>query len=127
MKKRQLFTAMDSLGNKVMIDAIDKESKGIYFCPYCKKEVVAKLGDRKVWHFSHKGEVCEYLNLKSSDGSSDSKLDFSGVGSVDIDSIEIGTDSKDFLCVQCKKRFNKDSGHKWKGNEYICKGCFLRM
>ena len=32
-----------------------------------------------------------------------------------------------FLCVQCKKTFNKQGGHKWSGNEYICEECFLRM
>ncbi|MBW2967274.1 hypothetical protein KY362_02195 [Candidatus Woesearchaeota archaeon] len=127
MKKRQLFVANNKAGVRVNIDSIDRAAKEDYFCPYCNKEVVARLGSQKVWHFAHKGEVCEYLNIKSSDGLSDSKLDFSGVATVDLDAVDIGMESKDFLCVQCKKRFNKHSGLKWKGNEYICRECFENM
>jgi len=127
MKKRKLFVALDAAGKKVMVDSVDKESRGTYLCPYCKKEVVARLGEQKVWHFAHKEEVCEYLNMKSSDGSADSKLDLSGVGTVELDSVDMGTDSRDFLCVKCKKRFNKSSGLKWEGNEYVCRECFRRM
>lgn len=127
MKKRQLFTAVDENGEKVLVDDVDKEARGSYLCPYCKREVVAKLGEKNVWHFAHKDEVCEYLNLKGSDGSSDSVLDFSDVASVDLDSVDIGTESRDFLCVQCKKRFNKEHGLKWDGNEYVCRECFQNM
>ncbi len=127
MKKRKLFTALDSTENKVLVDSVDKESRGSYLCPYCKKEVVAKLGEKNVWHFAHKGEICEYLNIKSSDGSSDSKLDFSSVKTVDLDSVDLGMDSRQFLCVKCKKRFSKEHGLKWAGNEYVCRKCFQDM
>ncbi|MFC1741295.1 competence protein CoiA family protein [Nanoarchaeota archaeon] len=127
MKKRQLYTARDKAGKLVLIDDIDKGCKGSYLCPYCKKEVVPKMGDRNVWHFAHKEEVCEYLNIKSSDGLSDGKIEVSESASVGTDSIDIGSDSRDFLCVKCKKRFNKSGGLKWEGNEYICRGCFNNL
>ncbi len=126
LKKRQLFTAIDEQGNKVIIDSINKTEIKRYLCPYCKAEVIPKMGEKNVWHFSHKGAVCEFLNLKTTDNLTNKTLDFSNEKTVELSDIEI-SDCKKFLCVTCKKRFNKESGIKWEGNEYICKECFMKL
>ncbi|WP_347550712.1 competence protein CoiA family protein [Pseudalkalibacillus hwajinpoensis] len=28
-----------------------------YFCPACGSRVIMKLGEKKIWHFSHHGKV----------------------------------------------------------------------
>lgn len=129
MNKRQLFYAKDANGVKINIDDVDKtsDSTGKYTCPFCKEEVVAKCGEKNVWHFAHKDKVCSYLNIKSGDGLSDGKLEFESESSVDLDSVQIGSDCKDFLCVQCKKKFRKDEGLKWNSTEYVCRDCFGKM
>jgi predicted RNA-binding Zn-ribbon protein involved in translation (DUF1610 family) len=127
MKKRQLFVALDKDGRKVLVDDIDKQSTDKFCCPYCKREVIPKQGEKNVWHFAHKEEVCEYLNIKSSDGLADAKLDFSSSPTRSMEGIELGSDSTQFLCVKCKKRFAKAGGIKWQGNEYVCRECFGGM
>ena len=127
IKKRQLFIALDADGKKVHVDEVDKESRMGFRCPYCKDSVLPKMGEKNVWHFAHRGAPCGYLLLKVPDGSVDGKLDFSGEKKIDLDSVDIGGECEKFLCVKCKKRSNKESGHRWKGNEFICPECFLNM
>ncbi len=139
IKKRQLYIAIDSKSNRVKIEDVDRVDCDVdgdngevnrsekYFCPYCKQEVIPKMGNKKVWHFCHKGEVCEYLNIKKRDKLIDAELDFSDTRGALLSELDIGSDCEDFMCVECKGRFSKKGGIRWKDNEYICRECFMKQ
>ncbi len=137
MKKRKLYIANTPEG-KIHIDSIDKEQlrqipeKGNagrvrYTCPYCGAEVIPKMGEKNIWHFSHKGGLCsQFLGAQMDDGKN-KRLDLSGVPTIKLSDIQLGEESAKFLCVKCKRTFNKASGHRWEANEYICEECFQKL
>ena len=131
IKKRQLFQAINKNGKTVLIDKIknteEQTKSNKYFCPYCKHEVIPKTGEKKVWHFAHKDEICEYLNIKKTDKLNNQKLDFSKEKTISLSELNIGDDCEDFLCNKCKERFRKEIGIKWDGNTYLCKDCFAKL
>ena len=53
--------ALDSQNRLVNIRDIE-EGKELYFCPYCKGEMIPKRGKIRDWHFAHKclTENCSY-------------------------------------------------------------------
>src|SRR3989338_2694187 len=62
MRERRLSWALDTDGNKVFIDDLKGEQlSGSFNCPHCFKDVYPKRGEKKVWHFTHKGEECEFV------------------------------------------------------------------
>ena len=125
MKRRQLSVAFDEEGKRVPIDSVERERK--YLCPYCTREVIPKMGEKKVWHFAHKGEVCEYLNIKTKDGLRDAQLDLQSIPTKSVSDIDIGEGCARFMCLKCRKAFRKEGGVKWERNEYVCKECFKLM
>lgn len=150
MKKRLLFLAKDRQGNVHNIDNIDKANKvdksdklgkadnvdkanklekankEEFFCPHCSETVVPKMGEQKVWHFAHKDRPCKPSYSGEPDKSTDSKIDLDKFGTTQTWK-ENTTVSPDFLCFKCKKRFMKQLGLKWEGNEYICRACYDLM
>lgn len=55
--------AFDANGKLVYIhDVVNREQK--FFCPYCKHEMITKMGKVKDWHFAHKHNTddCDYDN-----------------------------------------------------------------
>ena len=59
MRSRKLFYAKDCNGELVYIDKLKTEDKDKdYFCPKCSSKVLAKQGDKKIWHFSHIDKEC---------------------------------------------------------------------
>ncbi|HII71757.1 TPA: hypothetical protein HA265_03305 [Candidatus Woesearchaeota archaeon] len=122
--KRRLFIAVDVSGSRYHIDNIDKSIPARFMCPYCSQEVIPKQGEKNIWHFAHKDQVCEHLLKMGIDDGENAKLDFKAQPSISVSDIDIGSSSSKFLCVKCKKTFNKEFGKKWDSTEYICNGCF---
>ncbi|MBT5023457.1 hypothetical protein HOK51_03905 [Candidatus Woesearchaeota archaeon] len=125
MKTRQLVIAKDKNGLDVNIDSISNSKEDKYYCPYCKQEVIPRRGAKVVWHFAHKDCVCKYLNLKTGDDLSDSTIEIDDIKTVSVSEVEFENKSRYFMCVRCKKKFNKEHGTKWDAKEYICRECFL--
>ncbi|MBT7903601.1 hypothetical protein HN587_07090 [Candidatus Woesearchaeota archaeon] len=121
MKSRQVVKALDQNNNSIHVDSIPPESKEFY-CPFCKKEVIPRRGEKVVWHFAHKDEVCEFLNLKSKDDLDNATIELEKT--ISINDLEFKPISKYFMCVKCKNKFNKEVGIKWDSSEFICKDCF---
>lgn len=49
-------------------DLIEIRSREKFYCPGCDEEVVMKLGNKKIWHFSHlAGRSCQYEYERESD------------------------------------------------------------
>ena len=48
--------------NRAIIDIKDTSRSEYqqYFCPYCQKEMIAKQGNIRQWHFAHKTDKCSY-------------------------------------------------------------------
>lgn len=61
----QYTYAVDTIsGRTVHIDVVNRANKLSYTfcCPHCRKELIPVLGDYRVHHFRHVGEVCQYNN-----------------------------------------------------------------
>lgn len=129
MRERKLSWAIDSLGKKIFIEDLKKEEQSQKFnCPHCFLEVFPKRGEKKIWHFAHKGEECEYVQRlsKSHDKGTNSTLfDFSKK-TVALDNMEF-EDSDIFTCALCKKEENKEVGQEWSKRVWICKNCYLHL
>lgn len=126
---KKLPYALDSKGNKCFIERFsEKDKQETYFCPYCKKEVVAKMGDEKVWHFSHLEGDCSHskLSKKKEDISKTAKLDVYRSKTVDIDEFKPTIDPDFFTCALCKKSSHKEYGMKMNNGIYICKDCYKK-
>jgi hypothetical protein len=125
--QRKLFFAKDKEDNVVIIDRL---KPGIinnkFSCPHCNEEVIPKMGDTNIWHFAHKGKVCDALiDNKPDETPSKNLFEFTDKYTDKID-IKLGN-SKNFLCKVCKRTFSKESGIRWDDNDYICKECYLSM
>jgi len=118
MPKRKLFYAVDEKGQRVHIDRALRES--VYSCPKCKKQVVPRMGDEKIWHFSHIGEHCGIENDKSDDLSNESLDNFA---TEEPAKIEIG-ECDDYKCPICREIGKKKSAVKLGDRKYICRECF---
>jgi predicted SprT family Zn-dependent metalloprotease len=129
MKSRELFYAMDSNGVKHHIDKLDKvEAKNSrFFCPHCKAMVVPKMGDQKIWHFAHKGEVCDFLRKRDSVSTKSMSLSDFSKKTIAVDEFKFSKDSHLFECEICHDTTNKINGVKWQDNKYVCKKCFDDM
>ncbi|MFA6089029.1 MAG: competence protein CoiA family protein [Candidatus Woesearchaeota archaeon] len=132
MRERTLSWAINSTGDKVFIDELkDKDFEAKYNCPHCFCEVIPRRGDKKIWHFSHKGEECEYVkklkNTKKDTASNSSLSNFMTKGkTIDIKDMDF-EDSDIFTCVLCKKEENKEKGTEWSKKVWICKNCYLHL
>jgi len=120
MKKRHLFYAKKGEGT-VHIDKAKKET-GL-LCPFCKRAVIPKQGEEKIWHFAHKGKSC----LKSNAIDNEKSQKLAGFITKTTDKIEVPEDPIFFLCCKCFKKGRKEVGKKWNETEYICKDCFKLM
>jgi len=130
MKDRKLSWAINEDGKKVFIDDIkEHELKQKFNCPHCFGEVIPKRGNIKVWHFSHKGEECDFVknpNIKHKDSSQATSLSSFMTKSTTIDNFEF-EDSDIFTCAICKKEENKENGKEWSMKVWICQNCFLHL
>lgn len=55
----------DGWAKEKLIKLRDKEN---FWCPYCKENVILKLGEKRVFHFSHlKGNTCEFEHENESE------------------------------------------------------------
>jgi ribosomal protein L37AE/L43A len=131
MRERQLSWAIDKEGKKVFIDDLKEEQlSGKFNCPHCFVEVFPKRGDKKVWHFSHKGEECEYV--KKLDGKyKDDKSKVTTLSNymektILLDNMQF-EQSNDFTCALCRKEEHKDNGMEWSKRIWICRNCYLHM
>ncbi len=52
--------ALDANNNLVSIQHTDNMDNQQYFCPHCHKEMIAKRGNIRQWHFAHKSDKCSY-------------------------------------------------------------------
>src|SRR3989338_10739336 len=129
LTQRKLFYAKDKSGTIALIDRLKPgllDNK--FFCPHCSEEVIPKMGDFNVWHFAHKGRVCDALIEKKPqiEEKYEKKLfDYTDKFTTVIDS-KFGP-SKKFICKLCKKTYYKDDGIKWDESFFICKNCYLGM
>lgn len=57
-KVRHRF-ALDGLNQLVEIHDAQYMS-GLFYCPYCKMEMIMRCGEKNAWHFAHKHMECEY-------------------------------------------------------------------
>jgi transcription elongation factor Elf1 len=125
---RKLTTAIDKKGNRINIDNYNKQSDSKqFFCPYCKKEVIPKQGNNKIWHFSHKGKNCNLNELKQADNKTkDFSLNNYMNKTVSSTNYKFSHPKK-FLCPLCNEVHLFDNGKLWSKEEYICKKCFLSL
>lgn len=111
--ERKLFYAIDVDGRKINIDSLNDESREIkLFCPFCKNEVIPKMGNQKIWHFAH-------ISLCKID--EDLTLDKFTDKTISIDDIKFETDK--FTCGLCKFACDKSNGINFDGR-WICNECF---
>ncbi len=115
--ERKLFYAVDKNGNKVLIDSL-REKEGDFFCPFCKKKVVPKMGEKKVWHFAHIGGEC--VSSGYEEGMNRSLGDYK-VNKIDVSDIPFETDK--FTCKLCGTASMKENGVKLAAG-FICKECY---
>lgn len=132
---RKLFVALNNKGNKIHIDSIkdeeniEKNTENIYFCPYCKKEVIQKLSDMKENHFAHKDGKCG-IELKTYEKTTKeiNLSDFSSNKSNDENPFKKTMSSMSTVrCRICKDVLRIDNATKIKENIYLCKKCIPRI
>ena len=116
MTDRKLFIAIKD-GKKVFVDNLTDRT-GTFLCPHCKAEVIPKLGEKNIWHFAHKGEVCSFLKVTDAVESKETKLENMKTTS-DIEMPE----SKTYKCKKCGNVGNKEFGIKL--DDWYCKECYL--
>lgn len=120
MSDRKLFYAKDAIGNRILIDKLlDREQK--LFCPHCNEEVIPKMGQKNVWHFSHIGKECKFLS-KNSTKTENKKFgdyNFSEVENIDV------TESNKYCCKICNGTRSKESGRRIKDSIWVCKTCYV--
>ncbi len=121
-KDRELFYAKLANGERVMVDSLVKGDSRQFFCPHCNAEVVARLGEKKIKHFAHKGQVCEFLRKPNE--TPNTKLGKFSSKTVSIKEFEFSKDASIFECTICKKSMNKKLGLQWKDSKWVCKECF---
>src|SRR3989344_8497475 len=124
MGDRKLFYARDKNQSIVHVDKI-KERTESFYCPFCKGEVIPKLGGKKIWHFAHKSndKRCDFNEVVESQMIGNFVEDTIQ----NIENIEVPHDCENYLCPFCRNTGNKDFAVVWKSNIYICKNCFLDM
>jgi len=52
--------ALDENQNIIDIQHTEDAREQRYFCPHCRKEMIAKRGNIRQWHFAHKSDKCSY-------------------------------------------------------------------
>lgn len=52
--------ALDENQNIIDIQHTEDVREQEYFCPHCHKEMIAKRGNIRQWHFAHKSDKCSY-------------------------------------------------------------------
>ena len=129
MKTRELFCAVDSAGVRYNIDKLDKTEarNSKFFCPHCDAEVTPKMGEQKIWHFAHKGELCKYLLRKDAVDSAPTTLGDFSEKTVSVKEFKFSKDPHLFECEKCHTTTNKINGVKWEGDSYICLSCYGKM
>lgn len=130
MRDRKLSWAINEAGKKVFIEDLkDDELKQKFNCPHCYAPVIPKRGEKKIWHFAHKGEECEFVknNIKTKDDTTkNSSLNAFMAKTTTMDNMEF-EDSDIFTCAICTKEDNKDNGTEWSKKIWICKNCYLHL
>ena len=123
MGDRKLFYAKDNNQNIVHVDRI-REKDGKYFCPFCKCEVLPKMGTKKTWHFAHKNNEhkCEFNEVVESQLIEEFKRNVNAVENIDVPQ-----DCQNYMCPFCRNAGNKDYAVTWRSNIFICKSCFQDM
>lgn len=52
--------ALDENQNIIDIHHTENAPEQRYYCPHCRKEMIAKRGSIRQWHFAHKSDKCSY-------------------------------------------------------------------
>jgi transposase-like protein len=78
------------------------------------------MGEEKVWHFAHVGELCAALKKIDADTQDGSLLTFQTKESATIDV----SDSLTFLCPLCKAVGQKQNAIRLPSQQYVCKSCY---
>ena len=121
MRTRQLFQAID--GDKLVhIDSLDDKSRTLV-CPHCRNSVIARQGEKNIWHFAHKTESC-MESFPAIDDGRNKRLDSYEMKKIEL---EVPEDSTWFLCIKCKQKERKEKGISYSDKEYICKNCYGLM
>jgi len=117
---RQLFIAIDKYNKKYNIDNLKKENiPNQLYCPYCKREVIPKIGTKKIPHFAHKTSECNIEKSKQ-----EQLKEFNIIINEEyFKKIE----SDLFMCPICKSTVKKEYGIKLDERRYICKNCITRL
>ena len=59
-KNQYQHYALDINNNIIEISNTNDLEVHQYYCPYCHKEMIAKRGNIRQWHFAHKTDKCSY-------------------------------------------------------------------
>jgi hypothetical protein len=114
---RKLFYALSD-GKRILVDRLtDREKK--FLCPHCRKPVIPKMGEEKVWHFAHVGEPCSFLRKS---GGKEGSL--AGLPTVELSAFAMPTDEGRFGCRVCRKTGKKEGAVKV-GDGWVCRECYL--
>ena len=121
---RKLTSAVDENGKAYHIDSFsNKDKKQKLFCPYCKLEVVARMGKEKVWHFAHIHGECQDIKVVQKNQNDHPLTEFftRTISSKDYKP-HINPDF--FTCIICNNSMRIESGIKINDGRYICKDCY---
>ena len=121
MRTRHLFQAYDG-DELVHIDSLDDKNKTL-LCPHCRNGVVARQGEKNIWHFAHKTETCMKSFPILDDGKNE-QLDSYEMITAEF---EVPEDPTWFMCVKCRQKKRKEKGIKYAEKEYICRNCYGLM
>ena len=120
MTQRKLFYAFNANGEKYYIDKLNSLNKSqIFLCPFCKREVIPRMGDNVIWHFSHRDTECAKLT-------GDSDPEFRNIFSFSetTEPIKFTMDSLSYQCPICKIVKPKELGVKFREGVHLCKECY---
>ena len=57
----QCHSALRNIDSEEIIDINDAKGLGkVFYCPYCKGEMIPRCGKHNEWHFAHKRSECSY-------------------------------------------------------------------
>ena len=144
---RKLFIAKNSKGDKINIDDIGQDNMPIttgqncigshaeadkehdrFYCPYCNKEVIPRLGSLKEKHFAHKDGFCG-VELDSYSGKANAKTttlsEFSGLEEDPFSRKKLSAGSL-VRCSICKDNLRFENAIRIDEDKFICKRCLPR-
>ncbi|MFH1591182.1 MAG: competence protein CoiA family protein [archaeon] len=125
--ERKLGMAKDDKGDTVSVERVRDAPESRYSCPRCGKEVVAKLGSERVWHFAHKEGDCRPPGQPGEERFVSKGLMSYGEGTTTLDEMPVEFNPDISNCPSCKTSMHKEAMVEVKEGLFVCKGCYRSM